>query len=1196
MHALDIDTFPLSGLRLIEASAGTGKTFTIAALYLRLLLDAEPALGRDLDLRDILVVTFTEAATEELRERIRRRLRGAADAFAAGEAPGDDPVLQGLLARRDDHADCARRLSEMLTRMDEAPIHTIHGFCHRTLRENAFESGSLFRAEFIADEHHLRRALAEDFWRRRFYGCSEAYARWVRSEWATPEALLAAVKGYLDRHRLRVIPEPDDDALAALEQRFEATATRAAGLWREAGDEAVARLHEAAASKVLSASASAYRADRLAALRPLWATWFDAPHLPLPAGFELLTPQTQAGHVLKAAARRGTEPPAHPLFDACGELAALAAELAGARRIQVLHDALDCLREGLRERKRAEQVLSFDDLLTTLADALRGPHGSALADAVARRHPVALIDEFQDTDPEQYTIFQRIYAGREGCGLFMIGDPKQAIYSFRGADIFTYLRARRGTEADGGRFTLATNWRSTDSLVRGIDALFRRNPRRFIFDQGIDLPAVTAAGRADERPLTIDGATPTGLRVWFHERGEKERTIAKGRARERLAGACAARIAGMLASADAGRARLGDEPLRARDIAVLVRSHSEAEAVKSALDARGVASVHHSRESVFATEEARELGHILHAVAEPEDEGLLRAAVCTRLIGLSAAGFHEALRLGPPWEARLERFAGYRERWDRRGVLPMLHTLMHQEGMIRRVFALPDGERRMTNLLHLGELLQEAAAEHYGVTALLRWFQEQLDDPGAAGEAAELRLESDAELVKIVTIHKSKGLQYPVVLLPFIALGRAPDDATAPLFHPGDDELVLDLGSAELDAHRAQAYREAMAEELRLLYVALTRASHCCELAWGRYNDGEHAGLAYLLFPPPDPDGAPPVAELPDDDAALRAPWEALEAEHGGIVTVSALDNGGGTGTPATVGAPGRGRALALDGHVRQGWRLSSYSGLLTSHAGQLIEQPDHDAGDEVEPAAPDTPGEGIHAFPRGARAGTFFHRVLELADFTDPDDLAGHVTRLLPAYGFDRDWAATVTDHLSGVLATPLDDSGVTLGALDRGRRLDELAFFFPVRDVGAAELDEALPEVGDGRRPALTFGRLQGMLKGYIDLVFEHDGRYFVVDYKSNHLGGDAAAYTPERLARAVAASRYDLQYALYALAVHRFLRSRLPDYDYDRHFGGVRYLFLRGMTPAQGPATGVYRERPPRALIERLDALFSGDTEAA
>jgi len=1198
MHTLDIDSFPLSGVRLIEASAGTGKTFTIAALYLRLLLDGADDLGLDLVLRDILVVTFTEAATEELRDRLRKRLREAAACFARSEAPDGDAVLRSLIARRSDHADCAERLTEMLSRLDEAPIHTIHGFCNRTLRENAFESGALFRAEFIAEEHYLRTSLIEDFWRRRFYTAPVAYARWVRSEWRTPGDLLDSVKGYLNRHRLTAIPEPDEDDLAERERRFDALTAELPRIWQGEADGVWDALHEAVASKYLSANAkSGYKPERLAQLRPRWQRWFAAPHLPLPPGFDLLTHTGLQDNLLKAGVRAGWTPPSTGLFDVCERVHAEAHALADGRRIHVLHDALTTLRTGLRERKREEQVLSFDDLLTTLADALRGDRGDTLADAVAHRYPVALIDEFQDTDPEQYDIFQRVYAGRKGCGLFMIGDPKQAIYSFRGADIFTYMQARRATNPSGGRFTLGTNWRSVNSLVRGVDALFRRNPRRFIFDSDIGLPEVDSAGRADDAPFVIDGHTPTGLQLWFHRTGESGKPVSKGAALPSLARACAAEIERLLTLGRTGDAIIGDQPLAARHVAVLVRSHRQAEAITQALRERGIASVHHSRESVFASEEARELGMVLRAVVDAEDERHLRAAACTRLMGLTASGMHAELQAGQPWENRLEAFAGYRERWEQRGFLPMLHTLMHEQGVIARVLALPDGDRRMTNLLHIGELMQEAATEHHGVSALMRWFEEQLDDPTSLGEAAELRLESDEALVKIVTIHKSKGLQYPVVFLPFVALARGVRDDEPPLFHDDDENLMVDFGSAAEDVHRDQAYRENMAEELRLLYVALTRASHCCYLAWGRFNDVQHSGLGYLLLPPPDPDAQRPEARLADDDDGLRRVWTALQADHPGVVTVTDLDDlpAAPAGAAADfVGRPSRGRAAPLAGRVNQGWWLSSYSGLLSSHAGQLIEQPDYDALVASPDEADETPrrGDDIHGFPRGARAGTFLHQVLENSDFRNAQSVSEGVERFLPAYGFDRKWAPVVTAHLRDVLATPLDDDGLRLDGLDASRRLNELAFFFPVHDVGPADVDALLPALVDTpARPPLDFPRLRGMLKGYIDLVFEQDGRYYVVDYKSNHLGDRVSAYTPDRLRRAVAASHYDLQYMLYALAVHRYLRSRIAGYDYDRHFGGVLYLFLRGMTPSRGPATGVHRARPDREVIDRLDALFAG-----
>lgn len=1203
--------FPLHGSRLIEASAGTGKTFTISALYLRLVLGHGGADGfaRELLPPEILVVTFTDAATRELRDRIRGRLVQAARVFRE-EDPGDDLLRQ----LRDDFVPeqwpaCARRLDIAAQWMDEAAVSTIHGWCQRMLREHAFDSGSLFTQSLETDHGELMAEVVRDYWRQQCYPLSGAALQWVIDNWQHPDQLL--------RHKVRpLLGEPGaapSEALGALLEQ--ALAEQARGLaelkapWAAWADELELLLDAAVAAKQVDGRKiqARYYQPWFAKLRE-WAGGAEAA-LDLGTGFTRLTADG-----LCEAWKKG-EPPRHPALDAMGSLQAALKRLAGPDEPAQRHAAA-WVRERFEAEKRRRAEMGFDDMLTRLDVALQGDNGARLAEVIRAQFPVALIDEFQDTDPQQYRIFDSIYtvaANRADCGLFMIGDPKQAIYAFRGADIHTYLRARRAT--DGRHYDLDTNFRSSTAMVAAVNRVFQLAEQRpagrgaFLFREGADNPlpfhAVEAQGRREV--WQVEGSAQPALNLWHLA---SEEPLAGGSYRQQLAERAAGEIARLLDLGQQGRAGFaGPEQflaLRPGDIAVLVRDFKEAEAIRSQLAARGVRSVYLSdKDSVFASQEARDLLLWLRACAEPDVDRPLRAALASRTLGLALAELEQLNQDERIWERRVMQFRGYRQRWQRQGVLPMLRQLLHDFQLPQTLMSRPDGERALTNLLHLAELLQQAAAELDGEQALLRHLAELLAGEIQAAEEQVLRLESDEALVRVVTIHKSKGLEYPLVFLPFICAFRPVDGGKPVHVHDGERRrLVL---AADADTLQ-RADRERLGEELRLLYVALTRARHACwlgiadlKIGNGKKSRLHESALGYLL-------GGGAALEA----STALAEWLAPLAVAGQSAVLAAPEPSERQfQAPPPEQAELHWRTPAR--RAAEHWWIASYSALRSGETGEAAAPSRFDDAAPDSPAAqkaadderesvfvPLRPGDvpSLHRFPRGPNPGTFLHGLLELAGREGFAALAGQPARLRDQIARRcqlrgmTEWIAPLGDWLLELLSTPLAlGEGASVALAELASYQPELEFWFEARDVDVRRIDalvqrQVLPGLV---RPALLKDTLNGMFKGFIDLVFEHGGRYYVVDYKSNWLGADDSAYTAEAMEATVASHRYDLQYVLYLLALHRQLKLRLADYDYDRHVGGALYLFLRGSRAA---GQGIHHARPPRELIEALDALFRGE----
>ncbi|WP_217518281.1 exodeoxyribonuclease V subunit beta [Vibrio metschnikovii] len=1178
---LDPLTFPLHGARLIEASAGTGKTFTIAALYLRLLLghgNADTRHPTPLTVDQILVVTFTEAATAELRDRIRQRIHQARIAFLRGSS--DDPVIQGLLADYADRALAAKVLLQAERQMDEAAVYTIHGFCQRMLTQNAFESGSRFSNEFVTDESQLKAQVVADYWRRQFYPLPLNLAAEVRRLWPSPQALLDKIGGYLTGAPLTLSVEAMKGDLTALYHD---------GLSR------IADLKQQWLASCRDLPSSIQDSDLHAATKKALLTrlellnlWANQPHHQLDLPSEL---SDFAQSALEAKAKKGN-PPQHALFTIIEQFLQTPISLAAPL---LAHAILHC-RERLAQAKAQKQWLSFDDLLTQLSAAIDHDQLGLLTERIRTLYPVAMIDEFQDTDPLQYSIFSRIYLPKAECGLLMIGDPKQAIYGFRGADIFTYIKARQQVSA---HYTLGTNWRSSAQMVSAVNQLFSSSASPFMYDQDIPFLPVAASPNADKRQWLLNGHSQPALTYWLQE---ADKPIPKTEYLSCMAKACASQIQTILSAAQHQQAYFetgkGQKIVQAGDIAVLVRTGNEGRMIKQALAEQGIASVYLSnRDSVFSSDVAQNLQRLVQAVLTPDDDRTLRACLASPLFAFDAASLDALNNDEVVWENAVNEFKAYRQLWIERGVLPMLRSVMSKRHLAERWLEEQNGDRLLTDFMHIGELLQQARQEIESDHGLLRWLAQAISDAeqGIGGRDEQIqRLESEQNLVQIVTIHKSKGLEYDLVFLPFVAGYR--EASKGKYYDSVNDQTVLDI--TDSSAALEQADKERLAEDLRLLYVALTRAVYGCFIGLAPLRNGRStkeptgvhlSAIGYLL--------------QNGQEAGIAELHSALNAQVRDAIVVTAPPPLQNEPFTALVAEKPILKAQTLHTHIDRHWRLTSYSALV-KHSSKLaydeasleISGFDIDSGDEQNQALLLEPERSIFTFPRGATPGTFLHSLFEEVEFTESassDENQQRIIALMEREHIELEWLPVLQQLVDTVLATPLDGKALRLNQKTAQQRLVEMEFLLPVEVLSAPALNRIIQRYDplSAKAGELGFYPVQGMLKGFIDLVFEHQGKYYLLDWKSNHLGDEIGAYHGERLKAAMVEHRYDLQYQLYALALHRFLRSRLADYDYQRHFGGVYYLFLRGIDGHS--EHGIFSTKPSLELLTEMDALIDGKT---
>jgi len=1169
-----------------------------------------------------------------LRDRIRQKLRQALEALNTGKS--DDSFLQEYLGRISDSADAEKRYSDALRNFDEAAIFTIHSFCHRMLLENSFESNTLFDTELVADDSHLIHEIIEDFWRRNFCNCSDLFTEYF-SKTLTPGALLEFLKTFLPRPLLKFIPAVDPEEACGSHATFETEYSNAylavCKAWESSRKEVRKDMLE---SRALNRNI--YRKKKIPELLSVMEDMAAkcCPSLHLFDKFSLFT----ESRVLAATKSKET-PNILPFYKICETLAKTHSNLLEQydRCLLALKKKLvDSFHHELNLRKKRDNVFSFDDLLRRLHDAFSGPGGTAFARTVAQKYPAVLIDEFQDTDPLQFEIFSTLH--REQSLLFLIGDPKQAIYSFRGADIFTYMDAAASRPLF--HHTLDVNYRSEPGLVKAVNTLFSRSRSPFVFD-AISFQPVSPARKPEPEHLLMDGAQEEPFIVWHLDvfssgretgssKDKKRVQLTRTAARQTIIAAVTSEITRLLALAAENRATINGRLLQPGDIAILVRTNAEARNMQQALAACQVPSVLHSGDNLFASEEAREIALLLEAVAAT-DIRRVKTALLTRLFGLQGNDIELS---GPATEKVIEhwltRFRTYHRLWDRHGFIEMFWAMMAENRIRSRMLGLENGERILTNILHLAEILhQEASDQELNMTALLRYLQERLAGDQAKTIEHPLRLESDADRVKIVTIHKAKGLEYPVVFCPFTWQGSRLQLGKECIFHrqgDGETELIFDGGTPELETHMQLAMHEEMAENLRLFYVAVTRAIHRCYLVWGPISGAETSAPAYLLHQPPQNSQDSKVAGGADHslisqtaDRFLNLSGKEFLAD---LEKLTAASEGTIRLFPASEIPPACSfrreeeplplRPRDFAGTISTDWKISSFSHLAAhTSTAETIAAPVDEVipGEDESPDLPDLSEEkidrvpcemkyDIFSLPHGAGTGIMLHEMLERTDFNAVNQAATYilVREKLLSFGYDEAWQPTVIEMLDNLGNVVLNEKipGLTLADIPQNNCLHEMEFYFPLSRITPARVKNIFTEKAlqngaingsslEQQLGSLNFSPARGFMKGFIDLVFEFRGEFFLADWKSNYLGSHIRDYHHDRLHESIYNGYYFLQYHLYCLALHLYLKNRLPGYSYETHFGGVFYIFLRGVRKDLGPDYGIFYDRPGPAMMEKL-----------
>jgi len=1199
MKNLNANTIALQGKHLIEASAGTGKTHNITRIFLRLLLE------RELPIEQILVMTFTKDATEEIRGRIDDFIRESLHSW--DELIVSDDYFLSLSANLADKGIGARevkaRLSQALLYIDEAAIFTIHGFCKRVLNQYAFASGISFNALMETDTQDITLEACQDWYRVLALDSennNQAF-KLVTEFWPEPASFINQFSKALTTQNQLQVENPEKISIE----------------FKGLVEQAIASLNDNQAmltTALIDVKKGADRELRGQELAQLidWLTALSADvegqHGKMPDAF--IDGRRYGRSKVKAELVE--------IFSAVNSVKKqypdLGKQLNRAKALLVVRTGVYHIRAEITRKKLQANVMGFDDLISTLHHCLSHEPAMVLADSIFSQFPVALIDEFQDTDPQQFSILKAIYYHQENAALYMIGDPKQAIYGFRGGDIFAYLSARNDCDY---QWLMDTNWRSSAEMITGYNRLFYGNKlsdeAKDVFGYQIPYLPVKASPKAQEK---VFADSQFNALQFVHFNGEEDGKAVKQSYRRTMASWCANEIVRLLANPELNMA--------SGDIALLVRDGTEAADIKQALNQCGLASVFMSnRANLLQSRETKHLLQVLQGILFLENDRLYTAALASPLMGFNREKLLQLQHDEQQWQQLKISFEKLRNEWQFKGFISMALQLMHQHFHLDVSDINDQGgsaDRILTNLLHLFELLQGASQRHRQPQELLFWFeqQSQIDNPEVE---AELRLESDENLIRIITQHGSKGMEYPVVFVPFATRHKDPltfgtRKVSFIEYHDQQGTVQHSLDGSE--AAKASMAAEAYAEAIRLLYVAVTRAEKRCYILSTAFEHFDKSPLGKTLKWHAETDIAVSLGQLVQDNPSEIA-LEVLEdyAAAEPLAQQLLLSEQ----ATALIAQPAVAR---FNGKIERDWWLSSFSALSKNLRHNGVSAPDRDnqelvLNNELENSANliiSKADELRFSLTKGAQTGNLLHDILEQTDFSAPDwQKSCHWP--LVKYG-----AANLSEQVNGpalliewleeILHTPLNvndnnGTGFSLATLELTDTLRETEFYYPMNSASSSRLTQLLTAHRNSDRNALgssnsshthrvhlpSYQQLKGMMHGFIDLVFKADGKYYVCDYKSSHLGDDYSDYNDVAMRENIEKNHYDLQYLIYALALHRHLKYALADYDPAEHFGGIYYLYLRGMSNQhQHLGCGVYSREITLAELEQLDAIFAGE----
>lgn len=1172
---------------LIEASAGTGKTYTIVGIFIRLLVE------ENLTVDKILVVTFTKKATAELRDRILKRLRESIACIESGDA-GGDTFLTELLKNTENRTEAAAKLKQAIRDFDDSSVFTIHGFCQKVINEEALTAGVPFEAD-LAQRDELLEEATEDFWRNFIdqYSSTETGQFLLNKLFSladNPASLKKLLAPLFSKSYGRLEADLHDD-IERYAEEIVRLQKELKSEWKNVKDEVFTIIEESGV-KYKNHYASRFRKfDQLSN--------DDSLDLDKPESLQYFT----SDYLYDSDNIKNDGEPVqpHPIFDLCSKYQQFIADI-DKIKTTLFWDTFHQISERRTELAAGSSIMTYDDLLLTVKEALENSStGSELSERLHQKYPYALVDEFQDTDPVQYSIFDMIYpTDAEYGSLMMIGDPKQAIYAFRGADVYAYINARDSVK--GGNYTLKKNYRSRPKLIEAVNTAFGNNEDAFI-EEKIRFNHSESGLPGLKDHYQSEGKAPVPFTFTVSDGVHSNKDEAKQLAFRSTVN----QIGELLEKSQNGDVEIDGKKLEAGDIAVLINSHKDAEKIKRMLKQSGIDAVTYSREKVFETFEARRMELMMGAVLRPLNHTAFNNGLVSGFFGLDAEDLFNIKQDEDKKQVLYEELESLKETWAEKGFYPMFRKLLYTNGRMSALAKLENAERVITNLFQLADIASYAEREGgLSPESLYSWFRKEISDP-AEDDERTLLLESDQNLVKISTIHNSKGLEFPVVFCPALWEGKRPKSSSLNYFEYHDEktgELIINIDQHDTenrDLAQNRSRLESISEEIRKTYVALTRAKYECRVHWISHSDSNLCGLGALLLGKQELLNNMNLTVKEDDDltdSSFIEPIHELAKTSPESITVFDADRW--TGEIRCLNLKQDQidkleiRKYSGRAHLPVKKSMESFTSLVHHH--EAAGEPDYDQyideyAESLQPVQTEEEEKTIFSFPRGAAAGTLMHKLFEHPDFdftkAADADYSEIVLEILEQHGFEEKWSDVLQKMIRDVISANTGE--LSLAEVSAEDHIREMEFHLPVSNVRSDQLFEI---IRSGTEKSSSESDLQNMLTGFIDLIVRQNGKYYILDYKSNHLGDSVADYSQENMEKAMINAGYDLQYHLYTAALVRYLEKRIPGFEYDRHFGGVYYLFLRGMQAGSG--SGIYFKKPSERTIKTLTGYLDRERE--
>jgi len=1197
----------MEGSNLIEASAGTGKTYSIAMLYLKALLEEKVD-----SVKNILVLTFTKAATSEIKIRIYSNLLKArkiiqdSDNLHNTQAPEDTTLFELLTPYLQDKTNTLKKLSKAIRNFDESAVYTIHGFCNFVLNEYAFSSGSLFAKKIITDQSTLVQDCIMDYWRKYAFYAPKCALMGLEKLSIDDLYNIYQIKENNPHASLSTNTAQDFADSAKLEEKYneleDIFLKTKASLRDMTADALIALL------PLNNLDKRKYPEKKLLKSAELLLNFFQTDSPLYTKEIDLSDMELFTAEKINSAYKKNCEQSElHELFNHLqlfAEAYAHFIEIRDAWIISFESKMIDFVYERLSRYKEERGLMYFSDQLLHLYNAVK--NGSEdFREKIGQYYQLVFVDEFQDTDPLQYEIINDLFVGRSA--VFFIGDPKQSIYSFRGADIYAYLKAKDNVD---NTFTMTTNFRSAPSLVESVNYIFTSNFRASM-PFAIDRIAYskTDAACSDEDNFFIENISEKPFKIWVLDSNDNK-PLKTEEYLEIVASKTASEIARILKLAKQGKAFITENgrkrPVKPADFAVLCRKSKEVLEIKKFLDYQNIPAIISVSESIFESEEAYETALILTALAEPSNINIIKNLLITELFGYDLT----YLRDKEDSEKFVNfsiRFRHYREIFETKGIMACLNHILEKEGLIESIIKTERGQRKITNVNQLAEILHKKESESsMSLYELTNWLNGQRVGNMLKEEEYDLRMETDEKAVNLLTIHKSKGLQFPIVFAPFLLSASVNNKFRPFVFHDENHCSKFQI-TKDNETERLHA-TETLSENLRLSYVALTRAKYLCYTVWARTTNVHTSSLGYLFsnhdfF-------SKETKNYFDTVENLKEPLgKALDPEafsHIDIIDIDADIDYNYRWQPEIIKEETSEEKLIYTPpgiKTLTHWEISSFS-TLAKHVAQPA-SPEAIYEDEIflsrETNIDKQLTYTMAELPKGANTGNAMHEILEKLDLSvcSSEESEKLINQMLQKYSIDIKFNQTILENINNLKNKILDkDANLRLKNIPPSDTLHEMEFYFPAHNINLHDISSVFKQQAGGSKLESKIAeslkadpdiQSTGFMKGYIDFIFRHKNKYYIIDWKTNYLGSTTNDYSYDFMVDAICDSLYFLQYHIYIVALILHLRQHIPDLSYDKHFGGVYYIFLRGLNDNEYDQNGIFYHKPSEQTIANLMQCF-------